>query len=219
MSYTYTTIFDTSTDGPLVQGVSFQGGAQLLFDYQFNYPAFLQDVVNLVNGKLITAENALPEGELVQMTITGWNGMSGQVATTINTQWAKGAITATDGTTLKAWPGLNHIAVADTSTDTVYLTWVKEGVFAWILVGVVIALVLGAALYYVLSQSHANMQKLTPTQKLSQTASTASANALQWSMQNWPILAVGAVGLAATPWVLKKIAESKEAEREIRGDQ
>jgi hypothetical protein len=203
-----------SADGPLVGGIS---GAQAA-EIAASDPAAL---AKYLNARLLAAEAQLPEGAAVQLSVTGWQtpiGSSAQfVADQINSAWTSGEIvdpqTGSPPEPWREYPG--QIAFGDDATDTVTIRVLKEQpplVALYILIGVAAVIAIAVVWDNLSSPS-------TPWTAQSSVPPAVALNAggiLKFITQNWAILALGAGGLVAMPFIIRHIAQTREAENELR---
>jgi len=105
------------------------------------------ELANVVNPILQQAEANQPEGEMMQLDLTGWTipfigNVGDRVAAHINTLWDEGKIyDPATGAVPRAWPGATQIASYEPSSDTLVLRWVKGQPFiAWIIGGILVVL-------------------------------------------------------------------------------
>lgn len=204
----------SSQDGPIVQGLSATVVGELVYDYSFNYPAFLQLSTSLVNQEVLSAETDQPEGAQMELVLTGLtNPVTGapaaaQLANAVNSEWAGGHITDANGHSPPSWPGANQIAYASGSTLT--LQWVKGQPWVWLIVGVLLA-VAALALYEMLVHGGYTLSSVT-----SGSVGQVAAGLGVWVVRNWPVVLVGAGLLAVAPFVIREGARTREAVNEAR---
>jgi hypothetical protein len=199
-------------DGPLVAGLSVGTLLELVYDYTFNYPAFLSLAESLVNQAVIVAEEQQPEQSQMELVVYGFGSQASNLASRVNADWQQGKIVNTDGTTLQPWPGAAAIAYGDDAAGTLTLQWIKASPWVWIVVGILLA-ALGAALYYILTSANYRMTSTPPS---SQVALTSGPAFLAWAVQHWYVWVIGAGAMAAAPFVVRKVAELREAENELQ---
>lgn len=156
------------------------------------------------SAEVYAAENALPEGERVEVTITGWTvpliGSVGQtVANDLNQQWQQGKIHDPMYPTesLPAWPEFpTEIASYDPSTDELVLRYRKgQPWFIWIAGAILAILGIGSLLNMVgLGSGHYlyNLFGVTPKSSSGSGGSTSSSGWPLWEK----ILVFGGGGLA-----------------------
>ena len=216
------------TNGPIVQSVPFSELGVLATNYVTDYPNFLRLLDQYVNMKLYTIESGQPEGSAMKLIIPNVKGNAAAWAQAIDQQWQKGKIIYPDtGKAVKAWPGASQVAYSQESGNALVLEWIKEGPEAWILIGVILTLIAAYAIYTLLHQSPYTMSAYTPATGTGTTGTTtgttpittpgqAAGGILVWSEKNWPVLVLGGGLLIATPFVMRELARTREAENEYR---
>jgi len=213
----YTVIADSGVNGPIVGGLNAYTVAQLIGYFTiFDWTDFSNLLQSLVNQDMIQAEVGQPEGQRIELDITGLDGQAVFVADHIQGFYAQGKIVGPDGSPITAWPEYpGQIAWGDASTDTLTLRWVKEDPFVWILVGVLLV-ALGVAVYYVLTSSSWTLSSANTSSASGGTPSPLSA--VSWFVKNlwWEIPLVG--GLAVLPWILRRSRETYEEGKEFEED-
>lgn len=174
----------------------FNAPVQVVYDAIVGNMAALD---NFFNAEVYAAENNLPEGERVEVTITGWNvpfiGNVGQtVANDVNAQWRAGKIRDPYHITeaLLAWPEFpTAIASYDASTDELVLRYLKgQPWFIWIF-GIILGILgINSLLRLVginLGQYAYSLFGVTPKSNTSPSPSTSTG------MPLWEKLAIGGV--------------------------
>lgn len=204
-----TAIASSAQDGPIVEGLSAGLVAELVADYAVNYQAFLTKAASLVNRSVLAAENDQPEGYLIQLVLTGLhdpltgNGMAVKLANAINTDWADGKIRDSAGEEIPAWP--NATAIAYGTGATLTLQWIKGQPWVWVVVGVLLAIA-ALSLYELLVHGTYSMGSAAPS-----TIGKVALGLTSAAIRNWPVILVGAGLLVATPFVIRKVAATREA--------
>lgn len=202
-----TTIASSATNGALLEPLDAGDIAAVAVEAIADPAALAQ----YVNAGLANAEDALPEGALVQLDITGWLtplGSTAQwVATQINSAWAAGRILNVDGTPVEAWPGQSYLAVGDDATDTVTIQAVKgQPPLVWIVVGVMVLLGI-VVLWGVLTRSKwaATLWQETKT----------TGKVLSWTLEHLPYILLAAGGVAAVAVVAPLVAGAEEGAAKV----
>ena len=220
----YTTIATNGMNGPIVGGLNAATVLELLGYFTiFNWTDFSNLLESLVNQDISQAETDEPEGQRIELDITGLDGQAAWVAGQIQNYYADGDIKASDGSVITPWPEYpGQIAWGDSSTDTLTLRWVKEDPFVWILVGVLIV-ALGVGIYYVLTNSSYSMSAANPSSSQNSSSSTPTvSSSIEWLLKNAWWLLPGAGVLAALPWLIrqsrKTYEEGKELEEDVEGE-
>lgn len=169
----------------------------------------------VLNTDLKTAELNQPEGMRLVLTVTQFGQWAQWVGSQINAKFLKGEIVdPSSGTALVAWPEYSHqVAWGDDTTGTLTLRWVKGQPFAYIILGVVVALA-GILLWRSLATAGWSMQKaqlpaVGPTFLGGNDPMFGGANGNVFWVPWWIALSGGAV-LAATPWAYQKIVEIEQ---------
>lgn len=209
-----TEIASAGSNGPIISGLNAATLAELAADRLFNYPAFLQKAQSLVNASVTQAENALPEGERVQLVLPNLRGpfggsLASEMAAAITQAWAKGELINVDGTTLQPWPGTSAIAFPNDATATLTLQWVKGQPWVWLVVAALVAL---TALFVYLSV-HASNYSLS---RADQSGGTVAINPVAFVLRNWPWFLLGAGALVAAPFAVRQFGATEEAEAQER---
>ena len=121
---------------------------------------------------------------------------------------------------LKPWPGASQFAYSDAKGNTLTLQWVKEFYWVEFTIGVIITLIVVFAAYEALHQSPYTMNAYTPTTTTgtgtpgttTTTPGQAAGGILSWIAKNWQVSVLVAGGLVATPFVVRHVAQAREAE-------
>ena len=226
-TYTPKVIATQAKNGPVVQSFPMSEIPVLATNYEFDYSNFLRLLDSYVNTEVGTIEQNLPEGTPVQLVLPGLNGNAIAWAQALDQQWQQGKIRDPQGNRLKAWPGATQFAYSDAKGNTLTLQWIKEFYWFEFMVGVLITLIVVYAAYQVLHQSQYTMTAYTPstgtgttgtgtTPITSTTPGQAAGGILTWIVDNWEVSALIAGGLVAAPFVVRHMAQTREAENEYR---
>lgn len=216
------TVATLQTNGPIVQSIAPSQMGVLAANYVTDYSNFLRLLDQYVNNDLYTIESGQPEGTAMRLVIPNLQGNATTWAQALDQQWQQGKIRYLDtGKVIQGWPGASQLAYSDAKGDTLTIEWLKEGPEVWILVGIIITLIAAYAIYTMLHQSPYTMSAYTPATGTNGTTTTATpgqvaGGILAWSAQNWPVLAVGGGLLVAAPFVVRHVAQTREAENEYR---
>ena len=158
MALVYTTVATHAQNGSLVQALTAGEAASLAFDYAANYPVFLAKASALINQQVQAIEANEAEGQRNELTLTGWGGKATAAANTVNSQWAAGKVTGSDGKKLAAWPEYpTAIAWSANNGNTLILRWRKEEWQLYLLVFLLIAVV-GYFVYHIVTQNSWQLQ-------------------------------------------------------------
>lgn len=207
-------VASSAADGPIVQGLSVGMVLELVADYAVDYQAFLSLSATLVNTHLVQAETAQPEGTPMQLVLTGLTdpltggSIAGRLAAGVNQDWSQGKIRYTDGELIPAWSGASQIAYANDQSATLTLQWVKGQPWVWVIVGVLLAIA-AVSLYRVLAHGGYTLSAASSLSK-----AVISAGSLL--IKNWPITLGVAAVLVTAPFVVRHVAEAREAVNEER---
>ena len=218
-TYTAQTIATQAKNGPLVAQLSAEQVAVLAANYVGDYQNFLRLIDSYVNQEIHAIENNLPEETPVRLVMPGLNGYAKQWSQAIDQQWQQGKI-QWQGEKLKAWPGASQVAYSDASGNTMTLEWLKGQPWGWIVVGILVAVMV----VYEINTIRGSQYSMTAYTPATGTGTTGTATStlpsgtsiLTWAEKNWAWIVLGAGGLAAAPFVVKHLAQTREAENEYR---
>ena len=219
-TYTAQTIATQAKNGPLVAQLSAQQVAVLAANYVADYANFLRLIDSYVNQEIHTIENNLPEETPVRLIMPGLNGYAKQWAQAIDQQWQQGKI-QWQGEKLKAWPGASQIAYSDSTGNTMTLEWLKGQPWGWIVVGILVAVMVVYEINTIRGSQY-SMTAYTPATSTGTTGTTtttlnsAAGGTLSWLAKNWEVSALVVLGLVGAPFVVRHMAQTREAENEYR---
>lgn len=210
-SLTYATFASSTKNGALVEGLNPATATWLAATNPGALAAY-------VNQSLVAAEAHLPEGTRVELDITGWNVLFGSTAALVASQ-IQGAYAAgkmrdpSTGKIPPAWPEYaGVIATGNAATDTVTLRWVKGDLWTdAVVIGIITILV--AVVVFLLS--NASWQAKSATTTSGGTTNPPGLSFLQFVLQNWALVTVGALALVAAPFIVHEVARTKAAEHEL----
>jgi len=214
-TYKAKVIATQAKNGPLVAPMTVEEAGVLAANYLADYSNFLRLIDTYVNHELYTLEEAQPEGTPMNLVIPGLGGHAVAYATAIDQQYQMGKIQV-NGQKIVPWPGASQIAYAS-DANTMVLQWIKEEWQAWVLVGVMVA-VLAYVVVNQLRGSQYTMTGYTATTATGTTGTTALPSAggiLVWAGDHWELLAVIGLGLAAAPFVVRSLAHTEEGVNEL----
>lgn len=204
----WTTFYDSATQGPILLNAD---GVLTAADLTL-HP---EKIADFINPQLKAAQEGLPEGSQVELTIYGWSVLGLKraqwVAGKINDAYAQGNIQSPTDEPLKTWPSMNGaLATGDDESGVVIIRWVKE--FAWLvpIIVLLVGILAGAALVYLLGRNSASGRYLPPSGQ----TSGQSQSPLDWALRHWQWIVLGAAALAVAPFVVRHLAQLREAERE-----
>ena len=218
-TYTAQTIATQAKNGPLVAQLSAEQVAVLAANYVGDYQNFLRLIDSYVNQEIHAIENNLPEETPVRLVMPGLNGYAKQWAQVIDQQWQQGKI-QWQGEKLKAWPGASQVAYSDASGNTMTLEWLKGQPWGWIVVGILVAVMVVYEINTIRGSQY-SMTAYTPATGTGTTGTTTStlpsgSTILASAAKNWPWIVLVGGGLVATPFVIRHVAETREAENEYK---
>ncbi|HEY3367789.1 MAG TPA: hypothetical protein VGK74_22250 [Symbiobacteriaceae bacterium] len=222
MTLVYSEIAGRASSGPLVDDVGFATLGWLAATNP-------QRLTDYMNSRLVAAEQALPEGARIEISMTGWtllgSSWAQRAAGQVQAAWEQGRLVDADtGRPVEPWPEYpDRIAWGDDATDTVTIRTVKAAiplVIGWI----VIALIAVVAVYQI-------WQWLRDSNWAVRAASDAAAapgdpqppvpGSIQpkdipgWLLRNWPWVLLGGATLAAAPFIVRQVAHLREARNEL----
>jgi hypothetical protein len=214
-----TEIASSSANGALVADVS---GINLAY-VAATHP---DQLVQYMNADLMAAQHGLPEGTRVEIVITGWQAFgqnwAERVAQGIQDAYVKGDITDPDtGNRVEAWPEYpDQICWGDNEANTVTMRSVKQFpimVVVWVVIGI-LAIIGVWKLWELLHQSQWSARSATPQVTTNPGGSTGLPSAgtvFSWAWNNWHWVLLGAGALAATPFIVRTVAKTREAKNEL----
>lgn len=217
--YVKKTLATQAKNGPVVQQLSLAQYTELSGEYLINYPAFVASLDGIVNSVLKTADVSMPEGTPMELILPNLQGHATEWAQALDAQWQQGKIRYSDtGQKVKPWPGASQIAYAPNS-NTMVLQWLKEGPeVAWIVVGVLVAILLYVYVSTLRSSPY-TLSAYTPATGTGTTGTTPAPSGttiLAVLAKNWAWVALAVGGLAAAPFVVKSLAHTEEGANELK---
>ena len=238
MALVYTTVATHAQNGSLVQSLTAGEAASLAFDYAANYPVFLAKASALINQQVQAIEANEAEGQRNELTLTGWGGKATAAANTVNSQWAAGKVTGSDGKKLAAWPEYpTAIAWSANNGNALILRWRKEEWQLYLLVFLLIAVV-GYFVYHIVTQNSWQLQTANAVSNPGQVTSSPGVfngtpfiggKPFRIFWLPWYLAAPAAGAVVAVPYVYKqaasvadsraKVAESEREYDEAREDE
>lgn len=212
MALSFVRIADNATTGPLVGGIGADEAAYLAA----TNPSTL---VPYFNAQLIASLQSLPEGTRMELDIGGFDifgyGFASTAADRVNAAWQAGQLNY-GGEPIQPWPEYpSQVAWGDDATGTITFRALKA---QW---QAIFFIALGAALViaFVVLWNHWS-QPSTPWQAQAayppgQQPTITGQGILAWLARNWPWLLLAGGALAAAPFVVRKVAELREAENKL----
>lgn len=209
--------YQTIASGALIQGLDAVTAGYLIATGQ------QAQLAQYVNPALAQAEANLPEQTMVQLDITGWSTWFGSaaqyIASQIQSAWQSGKIVDPNtGQTPPTWSGTQWdgvFASGDDTTDTVSLRWVKGLEFLVVVVIGLLVLLAIALIVVVLQRSNAGTMYSATHPSSPGGSGLNLVTELTWVEKNayWLLPATGL--LVVSPFVLRKVAETREAENAL----
>lgn len=200
MATAYTTVSDSSLNGPLVSG-------------GFTSVAFNQAVSR--------AEAGQPEGQRIRLQIDSVN-LASTVISQVNSAYQNGQIKdPSTGELVQGWPEYpGQVAFSFNGGNGIELRWLKGQIWAYIIVALVIA-VIAVIVFESLKSSPYRMQVPGSAGK---TGTGAPASAPFFGFMNgqlylfyvpWYVTALGVGALAVAPWILDRLGAFEHGEASL----